>query len=397
MKKTPLYDWHMAHGANMMEFSGWSMPLWYPAGAIAEHQIVITGAGVFDTSHMSAITIAGAGAFDLLQRCFTKDLKACVGKNRTPLVPGRCVYGAYLNERGEVLDDAIVYQVAHGDYLTLVNAGMGAKVSGHLKANALDLNAGITDLTDKIGKMDLQGPMSARILSRVLKNPETTLKDMGYFTFKGHFEENSEAADTYIGETIPILLSRTGYTGEFGFEIFVAPSQLARVWEMVLEAGSEFGLIPCGLAARDSLRAGAMLPLSHQDIGAWPFINNPWSFALPYNHDETAFTKGFIGDKVLQQRDTADHTHAFVGYDPRKVSVHDPAVVLDPDGKEMGVVLSCVADMAIGSVAGRIYSMASPDKPEGFKPRGLSCGFVKVKTRLSPGQEIETERQQAED
>ncbi len=173
------------------------------------------------------------------------------------------------------------------------------------------------------------------------------------------------------------------------FEIFVDPSKLTRVWEMFLKAGADFGVIPCGLAARDSLRAGAVLPLSHQDIGSWPFINHPWSFALPYNHAETAFTKAFIGDRVLELRDKADHTHAFVGYDPRKVSIHDPAVVLDSDGKKIGVVSTCVADMAIGRVENRIFSIASPDKPEQFKPRGLCCGFVRVKSRLFPGQEVD--------
>ncbi|MBI5251984.1 MAG: aminomethyl transferase family protein [Desulfomonile tiedjei] len=389
MKKTPLYNWHKAHGANMLEFSGWSMPLWYTAGAVAEHQIVIAGAGVFDTSHMSAIMINGPEAFDLLQRCFTKDLNACVSKSKTPLVPGRCVYGAYLNEMGEVLDDAIVYQVAQGNYTTIVNAGMGATVSQHLKAHAAGLEVDVTDLTDKVGKMDIQGPLSARVLMKVLKSPEATLKDMAYFSFKGHFDEKSVAANTFVHGTIPVLLSRSGYTGEFGFEIFVDPSQLVRVWEAVLEAGASYGVIPCGLAARDSLRTGAVMPLSHQDIGPCPFINHPWPFALPYSTDETAFTKRFIGDRILKLRETAEHTHPFVGYDPRKVSVHDPAVVLDSDGEQIGVVLTCVADMAIGRVGDRIYSIASPDKPEGFQPRGLCCGFVRVKSRLSQGQEVE--------
>ncbi len=148
-------------------------------------------------------------------------------------------------------------------------------------------------------------------------------------------------------------------------------------------------MIPCGLAARDSLRAGAVLPLSHQDIGAWPFINHPWPFALPYNADRMAFTKQFIGDNILAMRTDSEYTHAFVASDPRKVSTHDPAVVIDSRGEEIGVVLTCVADMAIGLHEGRIYSIASPDKPENFKPRGLSCGFVKVKRRLTAGEAVE--------
>jgi aminomethyltransferase len=388
-KTTYLYDWHKAHGANMVEFAGWNMPLWYPSGAIAEHQVVVTNAGLFDTSHMAVVLIAGTGAFELLQLCFTKDLNACVGKNKNPLTPGRCVYGAYLNEQGGAIDDAIVYQIGSEDYMTVVNAGMGGNVSERLRAHASGLNVRVTDLAARVGKMDIQGPQSARVLMRLLKDPETTLKNMVYFSFKGHFDEGSAAADTFLRDGTPILLSRTGYTGEFGFEIFVDPSKLTRVWEMILDAGADFGIIPCGLAARDSLRAGAVLPLSHQDIGPWPFINHPWSFALPYNDDETAFTKGFIGDCILKLRDKADHTYPFVGYDPRKVSIHEPAIVSDSDGKEIGVVSTCVSDMAIGRLENRIYSIASPDKPEQFKPRGLCCGFVRVKSRPFPGQEVE--------
>jgi aminomethyltransferase len=386
--KTPLYHWHLAHGANMVTFAGWSMPLWYPSGAVAEHQINITSAGIFDTSHMSVLSIEGLGSFELLQHCFTKGLNACVGKNRAPLKPGRCVYGAFLNDEGWVMDDAIIYQVGPDNYMAVVNAGMGTAISNHLNTHAQGSNVRITDLTGNVGKIDLQGPMSAKVLMKVLQDPEKVLEDMAYFSFKGHFDAESGASDTFLEDGIPILLARTGYTGEFGFEIFVDRRCIERVWELILQAGRDLGLLPCGLAARDSLRAGAGLPLSHQDIGPWPFINHPWSFALPYNDEGTAFTKKFMGDRILAIREEAEHTYAFVGYDPRKVSIHDPAVVLDARGNEVGVALTCVSDMAIARFDGRIYSMASPDKPENFKPRGLSCGFVRVKPRLVAGQEV---------
>ncbi|MGO9566811.1 MAG: aminomethyltransferase family protein [Desulfomonilaceae bacterium] len=386
--KTPLYHWHLARGANMVTFAGWSMPLWYPSGAVTEHRINITNAGIFDTSHMSVLTISGAGSFDLLQLCFTKDLNACLGKNRAPLRPGRCVYGAYLDEEGWVIDDAIVYQLGPNNYMTVVNAGMGAAIAAHLKAHGQGSQVRITDLTGNVGKIDLQGPMSAKIMMKVLQNPDKVLPDMAYFSFKGRFDAKTDAADTFLNDGTPILLSRTGYTGELGFEIFVDPNSVVRVWELILHEGQDLGLLSCGLAARDSLRAGACLPLSHQDIGPWPFINHPWSFALPYNDQNAAFTKKFIGDKILAIREKAEHTYAFVGYDPRKVSIHDPAMVVDAGGREIGVVLTCVSDMSIARHNGEIYSMASADKPEDFKPRGLSCGFVKVNPRLFAGQEV---------
>jgi aminomethyltransferase len=214
---------------------------------------------------------------------------------------------------------------------------------------------------------------------------------MPYFSFKGHFDGTSSCADIFLKRGIPVMVSRTGFTGELGFEIFVQPERMGETWESILKAGEEYGLLPCGLAARDSLRAGAVLPLSGQDIGPWPFINHPWHHALPFNEEGTAFTKRLVGDVVLEMRDKADHTQPFAGYDPRKVSIHDPALALGPAGEAVGVVLTCVADMAIGRAGDRIYSLASPDKPAGFKPKGLSCGLVRVKQRLPPGQIVELE------
>ncbi len=387
--KTPLHAWHKARGAKMVDFKGWEMPLWYPTGAVEEHRIVITNVGGFDTSHMSVLTITGAGARALLQRCFTKDLEACVGAAANPLSDGKCVWGAFLDEEGDLMDDAIVSQISETEYLCVVNAGWGATIAQHLRKHGTGTDIEITDLTGKVGKIDLQGPLSARVLKKVLANPEGVLLNMRYFNFRGHFGKDSGHADVLLGDGIPVVVSRTGYTGEFGFELFAAAEDLLAVWEHILEAGKEFGIIACGLAARDSLRAGAGLPLSHQDIGPWPFINHPWRFGLPYTKDGKAFTKEFIGDKVLAKVTAADHTIPFAGYDPRKVSLEDPAVVIDSGGEEIGVVLTCVADMAMGRVGERIYSIASPDKPEAFKPKGLCCGFVKVRRRLEVGEIVQ--------
>jgi aminomethyltransferase len=131
------------------------------------------------------------------------------------------------------------------------------------------------------------------------------------------------------------------------------------------------------------------LPLSGQDIGPWPFINHPWHHALPFNEEGTAFTKRFVGDVILEKRAQAQFTYAFVGYDPRKVSIHDPAVVIDETGNEIGVVTTCVSDMAIDRRNDRVYSIASPDKPEHFRPRGLSCGFIRVEEPLATGRIVQ--------
>ena len=163
------------------------------------------------------------------------------------------------------------------------------------------------------------------------------------------------------------------------------PLHLVNVWGMLLDIGEEFGLMACGLAARDSLRTGAMLPLSHQDVGAWPFINHPWHFALPFNSNETGFTKPFVGDTSLLNISHPEYTYPVAGDNLCKVCSTDQSVVLDSDENAIGSVLTCVTDMGIDRYKDKIYSIASPDKPEGFAPHGLCCGFVKVNKKLDIG------------
>ena len=186
MKTTPLHSWHCSQGANMGEFGSYEMPLWYPTGAKAEHLAVINNAGLFDTSHMAVLTINGKDGRTLIQRCFTKDIDACIGKKKTPLVAGRCVYGIFLNQEGGVIDDAIVYQFTDNDYMLVVNAAMGKTIQAHLASHVHpDEQVNIHDLTDQVGKMDIQGPASGRILAKIIKDPAALFDKMIYFSFKG--------------------------------------------------------------------------------------------------------------------------------------------------------------------------------------------------------------------
>ncbi|MGD8366292.1 MAG: aminomethyltransferase family protein [Desulfobacterales bacterium] len=387
-KKTPLHPWHLSRNAKMAEFGGYQMPLWY-SSVKQEHLTVLKGAGLFDTSHMAVVTVHGSDARKLLQLCFTQDLDACIGPGRRPLPPGRCTYGAFLDEAGSVIDDAIVFELRSDRYMVVVNAGMGGDIADHLNSRSDGLAATIEDLTDAVGKIDLQGPSSGIILRRILPRPEAVFDAMVYFSFRGTLAPGKEDAEAIeLSDGSPILLSRTGYTGEFGFEIFLPPDRVEPVWEMLLAAGEPEGLIPCGLAARDSLRAGAVLPLSHQDIGPWPFIRNPWEFALPFRPDRSGYTKSFVGRRALEDAADAPYTYPFVGEDLRKVSIAEPAKVFDADGNDLGVVLTCATDVGIGRAQGRIFSVASPDAPGPFDPRGLSCGFVRVATPLTPGDAV---------
>jgi len=374
---TLLTDWHKQHGATLSGFGGYEMPLWYQTGPIKEHQSVITAAGLFDTSHMSELLIEGPDAFELLQRTLTKDLQRCIGKGH--LEPGQATYGFLLTEDGHVLDDAIVMMEAREVFLLVVNAGMGAPVARHLREQGAELDVAVSDLTGKLCKLDLQGPASGRILDTILASKKPFRDSMPYFSFVGHYDHLQEGVSSTRG--FSMLVSRTGYTGEFGFEIFVRPDAFVSLWEQLLKAGEPEGLVPCGLGARDSLRAGAGLPLSHQDIGDWPARNTPWDFALPWK-SRTSFTKDFLGAEALLAAADAPHTYLFIGSNGRKVEA-GAEVKLGDEG--IGTVLTCATDMAIGLDGERVVSLGSADQPEGFKPKGLSCGIVKVDRTLENG------------
>jgi aminomethyltransferase len=386
-KHTPLYDWHVRRGANMVEFGDYVMPVWY-SSAKDEHLAVVQRAGLFDTSHMAAVRVVGRGAFDLLQWCFTRNLDACVGKENSPITPGKCVYGAFLDGHGHAVDDSIVYKVADEEYVAVVNAGMGGVIAAHLEANKRQWDVRTVDLTDRLGKIDIQGPAAIRIMQQVLASPDAAFDKLTYFSFKGHFDETSPlAADARLKDGTPLLLSRSGYTGEVGFEIFVGREHNLPVWDLLMDAGRGHGLVACGLAARDSLRTGAVLPLSHQDIGHWMYTRHPWPFALPLAPGG-GFTKPFLGSAAIEQAADAPYTLTFVGHDLRKIDTHS-AVVRDAQGRDIGTVLTCTTDMAIGRHDGTIYSIASPTRPEEMKIGGLSCGFIKVSENLAPGTVVE--------
>ena len=390
IKTTLLNSWHRDHGANMADFGGFDMPLWYETGVKTEHLAVIQSAGIFDTSHMASVMVTGNGAWDLLQYCHTRDLSG--------LVNGRCVYGAFLNKQGHVIDDAIVYRFGAEEYMVCVNAGMGTTVADHLRAiNSSDLKekhhdgtspgtVDIQDLSENLGKVDIQGKHAARVLRGLIQDPDTVFKNMPYFSFKGHFDDkNPLSGGVRLKNGTPILLSRSGYTGEFGFEIFITPCEVVNLWEDLLSAGAAFDVIACGLGARDSLRAGAMLPLSHQDIGHWKFIHHPWMFALPLTSNGRGFTKSFLGDQALMDPVDTFYTLAFAGENLKKVSSGPGSQVLDENGTVLGTVLTCATDMAIGWHDGKILSIASPDLPGDFKARGISCGFIRVDQPLTAG------------
>ncbi|MDR1730515.1 MAG: hypothetical protein LBR61_00315 [Synergistaceae bacterium] len=373
LRKTALNAIHREMGGELTDFGGWEMPLWYPTGSVREHLAVIETSGVFDIGHMDLLRIKGKDAFNLLQLCLTRNIST--------LKAGSCGYSMILNERGHVVDDSIVYNLGGDGYILIVNAAMGPVVRKHLEQQGAFPDVCVVDESGRFSKIDLQGPAAPNIIRKILEKGRGTIDELRYFQFRGDYANpNSEIA---FPGNIPVLLSRTGYTGEVGFEIVMPCDRALAAWNLIRDAGGS-DVTPCGLAARDSLRTGAMLPLSHQDIGAWPFVNTPWSFALPRDR-EGRFTKDFIGSGIYRDPPSI-YTCAFCGFDPRKVETREALVLLN--GASIGSVTTCAIDMAIGRAEGKIYSVTSPDKPSSFRARGLVCGFIRVDRPLKPGQRV---------
>ncbi|MBF0482334.1 MAG: glycine cleavage system aminomethyltransferase GcvT [Desulfovibrionaceae bacterium] len=239
MLTTPLTGWHAAHGAKMVPFAGWEMPVQYE-GILAEHAWTRSEAGLFDICHMGEFTVRGAGAKDALSRVATQNLDT--------LAPGKCRYGFLLSPAGGILDDLIVYCRGADDYLLVVNAARTAHdfawIGSHLGAGVE-----LADISGATAKIDLQGPKSFTVLSEVLDGDWKALK---YF----NFVETSFAG-------APLIVSRTGYTGELGVEFFCPPETAVALWEECLAGGVAR---PCGLGARDTLRLEMGYPLYGQDL-----------------------------------------------------------------------------------------------------------------------------------
>ncbi|HEU0107207.1 MAG TPA: glycine cleavage system aminomethyltransferase GcvT [Vicinamibacteria bacterium] len=242
MRKTPLNAVHRASGAKMVPFGGWDMPVEY-SGLISEHMAVRKAAGLFDVSHMGEFEVEGPGALPFLQRVTANDVAR--------LVDGQAQYSALPMPSGAPVDDVIVYRRAADRYLLVVNAGNIEKDFRWLQEQGPQ-DVTLRNRSDDYALIALQGPRAQEIL-----RPLTTL-DLGGLKYY-HF------ADVEV-DSHPVTVSRTGYTGEDGFEIFVPPAQVEALWKRLLETGGEKGLVPAGLGARDTLRLEARMCLYGQDM-----------------------------------------------------------------------------------------------------------------------------------
>jgi aminomethyltransferase len=242
-RATPLRAVHESLGATMTAFAGWLMPLRY-AGEISEHQAVRNAAGLFDLSHMGEIAVTGPGAAAALDYALVGRLSA--------LAPGRARYTMICAPDGGVLDDLIVYRLGEAEYLVVANAANTAVVAAALRDRTAGHDAQVDDQTAGYALIAIQGPHAARILA-----PLTDIGLDGVKYYSGH-------RGTVAGQ--PVLLARTGYTGEDGFELFTPPEGAEALWRALASAGAAAGLVPAGLAARDTLRLEAGMPLYGNEL-----------------------------------------------------------------------------------------------------------------------------------
>ncbi|MEM7353484.1 MAG: glycine cleavage system aminomethyltransferase GcvT [Acidobacteriota bacterium] len=287
-RQTALYDKHVAAGAKMVEFAGWQMPVRY-ASEIEEHRAVRQAAGLFDVSHMGEFRVHGPGALDFLQRM--------TPNNVAKLRPGRAHYSGLLTPEATYVDDILVYQLAAEDYLLVVNAGNLEGDLEWLRSHA-DGDCTIDDLSNDYALLALQGPRAMEILAG---HTATELEAIKYY----HFVAGSVAG-------LDCLISRTGYTGEAGFELYLAPESAPKVWDELLSSGADVGLKPAGLAARDSLRLEAGMALYGHEIDR---ETTPYEAGLGW---VVKLKKGdFLGRDVLVGQKREGLARKLVGFEIR--------------------------------------------------------------------------------
>ena len=330
LRKTSLYDRQQALGARFVPFTGWELPVQY-SGVTDEHHAVRRAAGLFDVSHMGELWFEGPGAGAALHRLVTNDVAG--------LEVGRALYTVACNAEGGMLDDLIVYHVDDGKYLVVCNAANRDKMAAHFAGEVTDDEAcEFTDRSDSTALLALQGPQAEAILDR--------------------FEADARPGDlprfgtlrTQLGPH-RVLIARTGYTGEDGFELFCAWEDAPQLWDAILHEGKASGVQPIGLGARDTLRLEASLALYGNDIDEQ---HNPYEAGLGWVVKPKA--GAFIGDAALAAAKANQVQRKLVGFEMvgRGIPRHGYPI-LDADGSPIGTVTSGAPGLTIGKKIGMGY------------------------------------------
>ncbi len=347
MHKTPLFETHRALGATMGEFGGWNMPLWYPTGQIKEHVAVREACGLFDICHMGEFIVSGKDSLAFWNRLLTNAV--------TTMTDGQAMYNFMLNEQGGVVDDCIVYRFSADRWMLVVNAGTQDGDYEWLKRHATG-DVKVENISAATGKLDLQGPTAPKVIAKLVG--ADAIAELKFFRF---------IPEVTLGG-VKCLLSRTGYTGEVGFEIYCPIEKTKALWDLLMAAGAEFGITAAGLGARDTLRLEAGLPLHGHEIRPdIPAVGTPWEFAINYDHE-------FIGKKALEEKKGSFFVYPFVAEGRRKPGSHAKVVV---EGTACGEVVSDALAVSLGK------------KPAGFvrTTRSLAVG-TQVVLRNEKGEEF---------
>jgi aminomethyltransferase len=329
LKRTPLYDEHRALGARLVEFSGWEMPVQY-SGILEEHRAVRERAGIFDVSHMGEFRIEGSGALDFLQ--------GLVPNNVTRLGDGQALYTQICDEQGGTLDDLLIYHLGENRYMAVVNAGtMESDWGWFTKQAAGRSDVTLTNISYQTGLIALQGPRALDILQPLT---ETDLSAIAYY----HFAQGTVADAS-------CLISRTGYTGEDGFELYCASGDVVALWRKLLEAGAPHGLLPAGLGARDTLRLEAGFCLYGHELNEQTSpleAGLGWSVKLEKGHD-------FIGREALLAQKRDGLPRKLVGVELRDRGVPRAGYAILRDGAPIGELTSGTVGPTLGKAIGMGY------------------------------------------
>lgn len=317
--QSPLEATHEAAGATMTDFAGWRMPLRF-AGDLAEHRAVRESAGLFDLSHMAQIEISGPQAEEALDYAFVSAVSR--------LVAGRARYTTLVAPDGGILDDVIVYRLAAQEFLVIANAANRSTVIGELTSRSAGCNVSVIDRTPHRALIALQGPAAAQVLATLV---DANLAPLKYY---------ASLTTTIAG--VPVLVARTGYTGEDGFELAVPGEAATTIWSAVLEAGTGAGVQACGLASRDSLRLEAGMPLYGQELTRQ---TTPFEVGLGrLVHLE----REFVGAEALTARKenpTGEHLIGLSGSGRRAARAGYPVLA---DGEQIGQITSGVLSPTLG-------------------------------------------------
>jgi aminomethyltransferase len=328
LKKTPLNARHRASGAKMVPFGGWDMPVEY-SGIVAEHMAVRTRAGVFDVSHMGQIEIAGKDALAAVQRISCNDA--------AKLAVGQAQYSGLLTPQGTFIDDLLVYRLAPAHFLLVVNASHISKdyewIAEQIKPAG---DAVAVDASSRYALIAVQGPAALEVVQPLTGVDLSTLK---YYWF-AHGEVASVRA----------TISRTGYTGEDGFEIFVPPQSADRVWQALLESGRTADVIPCGLGARDTLRLEAAMRLHGNDIDETrTALEADLGWIVGWKKDD------FIGAAALRDQKANGVKQKIVGFEMLDRGIARQGYAASIDGREVGVVTSGTQTPYLKKAIGMAY------------------------------------------